>query len=251
VGARAGRLVTSGACVYAAGVMVNDTLVWLFDVDGTLLLTEGAGRKAIAAALQERYGVEDDLAHIAMAGRTDPLIVADALRAHGLEPDGEGERDALWQAIFAHMRRLMTPPRGGLLPGVSDCLDRVGDDPAWVPALLTGNVREMARIKLAAFGLYDRFAFGAFGDEAPDRNALAVIAVERAADLHGVPPSRCVVVGDTEHDIACARAAGAHVVAVATGGRPRALLAAHEPDLLLDDLREADRLMDWARTLSD
>lgn len=224
-------------------------IVWLFDVDGTLLLTEGTGRLAIAAGLRERYGVEDDLARVPMAGRTDLLIVADALRLHGLAPV-DAEHEALWRAIVAHMERLMDPPRGGLLPGVAELLDRVGREPGWVSALLTGNVAPMARIKLGAFGIHERFAFGAFGDEAPDRDALAVLAVRRAADRCGVPPARCVVVGDTEHDIACARAAGARAVAVATGGRTREVLAAHAPDLLLDDLTQADTLVDWARSLA-
>jgi len=224
-------------------------LVWFFDVDGTLLLTEGAGRRAIAAALRERFGVDDDLEHVPMAGRTDPLIVADAMRAHGLAFDGDGARVAFWDAVFDHMRRLMSPPRGGLLPGAAEAVERAGAEPGWTRALLTGNVHEMARIKLGAFGLWDRFEFGAFGDEAPDRNALAQVAVGRAAERCGAEPARCVVVGDTEHDIACARAAGARAVAVATGGRPRAELARHEPDLLLDDLRDPDALFDWAATL--
>jgi phosphoglycolate phosphatase len=220
-------------------------VVWLFDVDGTLLLTEGAGRLAIAAAVRDVFGIEDDLTTIAMAGRTDPLIVADVMRAHGLrfEP---GMRTRFWNAVFAHMRRLMDPPRGGLLPGARDLVERVREQPGWTPALLTGNVSEMARIKLGAFGIWERFGFGAFGDEAPDRDALAVVAVTRAAERCGASPDRCVVVGDTEHDIACARAAGAKAVAVATGSRTRAQLAQHEPDLLLDDLRESERLFDWA-----
>jgi phosphoglycolate phosphatase-like HAD superfamily hydrolase len=220
--------------------------VWLFDVDGTLLLTEGSGRKAIAAAIRERYGIDDDLAHVAMAGRTDPLIVADALRAHGLEHDGE----PLWHAIHAHMRRLMDPPRGGLLPGVAATLDAVAAEPGWTLALLTGNVREMAAIKLGAFGIHERFAFGAFGDEAPDRDALAIVAVARAAERYGVPASRCIVVGDTEHDIACARAAGAKAVAVATGSRTREQLAEHAPDLLLEDLTDPVGLVAWGRALA-
>lgn len=227
--------------------MRDTTLVWLFDVDGTLLLTEGAGRRAIAAALTERFGIEDDLAHIPMAGRTDPLIVNDALRHHGLALAEAGEeREALWRAIVGHMERLMTPPPGGLLPGVREVVDAVGREPGWVRALLTGNVREMARLKLSAFGIYEHFAFGAFGDEAPDRNALARVAVARAKERCGVPPERCVVVGDTEHDIRCARAAGAWVVAVATGSLTRDALAAHAPDLVLDDLADVRALVAWA-----
>lgn len=226
------------------------SLVWLFDVDGTLLLTEGAGREAISRALFEHYGIEDDLRSIPMAGRTDPLIVGDMARKHGLElAHGTPRHAEFWESTYRHMRELMTPPRGGLLPGVLNVLDAVAAEPTWVSALLTGNVPVMAELKLSAFGVWDRFDFGAFGSEAPDRNALARVAVARASERHGVAPSRCVVVGDTEHDIACARAAGAHAVAVATGGRTRSQLASHAPDLLLDDLSSPSLLIDWARGL--
>ncbi len=229
--------------------MTDRPLVWLFDVDGTLLTTENAGRMALAAGLREHYGIDDDLTSIPMAGRTDPLILGDAMRKHGIAPDGEADRAALWAAILGAMERLMTPPRGRLLPGVHAVLDHVDARPGWVPALLTGNVREMARLKLGAFGIWERFRFGAFGDDAADRDGIARVAVARAAAACGVPPSRCVVVGDTELDIACARAAGAHAVAVATGGRTRAQLAPHAPDLLLDDLADPAPLVDWAAAL--
>lgn len=224
-------------------------LVWLFDIDGTLLLTDGAAREALAFAVHESLGVEDDLRDIEFAGRTDPLILADILRKHGRAfEDGEGER--FWTAAYARMDALLTPGRGRLLPGVSDFLDAVGSEPDWVSALLTGNTTGMARIKLGHFGIAERFAFGAFGEEAPDRNALARIAVQRAAAGYGVPPGRCVVIGDTELDIACARAAGAPVIAVATGVRKRAELAAHRPDLLLDDLTQPADVLAWARGLA-
>ena len=102
------------------------SLVWLFDVDGTLLLTEGAGREAISRALFEHYGIEDDLRSIPMAGRTDPLIVGDMARKHGLElAHGTPEHHEFWESTYRHMRELMTPPRGGLLPGVLNVLDAV------------------------------------------------------------------------------------------------------------------------------
>jgi len=107
----------------------------------------------------------------------------------------------------------------------------------------------MARLKLEHFRLADRFEFGAFGEEAEDRDQLARLAVARAAERHGVTASQCIVVGDTEHDVACARAAGAHAVAVATGTRSRETLAAHAPDLLLDDLNGGE-LIEWARGLA-
>ena len=222
------------------------SLVWLFDVDGTLLLTKGAGRDALSLALHDAFGVVDDLSTIPFAGRTDTLILSDVLERHGLELV-DGARERFWGLVSTHMRALMDPPRGGLLPGVRPLLDAIGAEPGWVRALLTGNVAEMARIKLEAFGVYDAFAWGAFGEEAPDRNELARLAVRRAAERHGVPPERCVVVGDTEHDVACARAAGARVVAVATGGPTKEALRACGPDLLLDDLVDAARVLDWAR----
>jgi phosphoglycolate phosphatase len=222
------------------------SLVWLFDVDGTLLLTQGAGRDALSLALRDQFGVEDDLSGIPFAGRTDTLILADVLARHGLE-FRDGERERFWGRVTAHMRALMDPPRGGLLPGVRPLLDTIGAEPGWVRALLTGNVAEMARIKLEAFGVYDAFAWGAFGDEAVDRNELAKLAVRRAAERHGVTPERCVVVGDTEHDIACARAAGAKVVAVATGSQSSEALEACGPDLLVENFESVRPILQWIR----
>jgi phosphoglycolate phosphatase len=223
-------------------------LVWLFDIDGTLLLTEGAAREAFAFAVRERLGIADDLADIRFDGRTEPLIVADILVKHGLS-FGNGDEARFFDAVFERMRRTLVPPRGRLLAGVPQLLDRVGAEPAWLAALLTGNMTEMARIKLARFGLEGRFAFGAFGEEAADRNSLARVAVSRAAG-YGVPPSRCLVVGDTEHDIVCARAAGARAVAVATGVCRRETLEAHHPDLLLDSLADPGALLEFARDVA-
>lgn len=222
------------------------SLVWLFDIDGTLLLTQGAGREALVRALRAHYAIEDDLTGIPFAGRTDLLITNDIATRHGIE-FVDGQRARFFRAVAEEMRGLMRTPRGALLPGVADLLGAVAAEPRWVTALLTGNETEMARIKLEAYGIAHRFAWGTFGEEGPDRDAIACLAVERAAERHGVSPDRCVVVGDTEHDIACARAAGARAVAVATGSHSRERLAACAPDLLLDDLRDAAALIDWAR----
>ena len=221
-------------------------LAWLFDVDGTLLTTEGAAREAIAVAVRETLGVADPLGDIPFAGRTEPLILKDILDKHGAE-FRDGDEARFWNRVFDAMRGAFRPPRGRLLPGVEPLLDRIGEERDWVAGLLTGNMTEMARIKLERFGIRGRFAFGAFGEEADDRNALARVAVERVGRRYGVPPARCVVVGDTEHDVACARAAGALAVAVATGERSRAVLEENAPDLLLDDLADPAPLIEWAR----
>lgn len=224
-------------------------LVWLFDVDGTLVHTEGAGRTALEEAFRDVFGVEHALAGIPLAGRTDPLILGDALARHG-RAFANGERERFWAAAEAHLERLLTPPRGLVLPGVHALLDALETEPAHVRGLLTGNMPPFARLKLAAFGLFERFAFGTYGSDGPDRPAMARVAVARAAERWGAPPARCVVVGDTELDIDCARAAGAHVVAVATGGRSREQLAPRGPDLLLDDLTDAAAILRWARALA-
>jgi phosphoglycolate phosphatase len=224
-------------------------LVWLFDVDGTLLITDGAAREAFAYGVRESLGLEDPLTDVAFAGRTDPLILGDILRKHG-RVFAEGEESRFWATTYLRMETLLTPERGRLLPGVPELLAAVEREPGWVAALLTGNTTGMAHIKLSHFGIAERFAFGTFGEEAADRDALARIAVARAAELYGVPPGRCIVVGDTEHDIACARAAGARVVAVATGQRDRATLAARRPDLLLDDLSQPADCLAWARSVA-
>jgi phosphoglycolate phosphatase len=221
-------------------------LAWLFDVDGTLLTTEGAAREAFAIAVRESLGVDDALRDIAFAGRTEPLILKDILAKHRVQ-FSDGEEARFWNRVFDAMRARLQPPRGRLLPGVEPLLQRIGAEPEWVTGLLTGNMNEMARIKLERFGIEGRFAFGAFGEEAADRDALARTAVERVGRRYGVPPARCVVVGDTELDIACARAAGARAVAVATGARSRVELEPHAPDLMLDDLTVAGELIAWAR----
>ena len=224
-------------------------LAWLFDIDGTLLVTEGAARESFVHALRQHFGVADELGDIGFAGRTEPLILADILHKHRRRFE-DGEEARFWDAVFDHMRTLFVPGRGRLLPGVPELLDALEREPHWVSGLLTGNMTQMAHIKLTRFHLNRRFAFGTFGEEAPDRDQMARLAVRRAAERYGIPCHRCVVVGDTEHDVTCARAAGARVVAVATGPRGRDELMALAPDLVLDDLSETGELIDWAGAVS-
>jgi phosphoglycolate phosphatase len=221
-------------------------LAWLFDVDGTLLMTEGAARQAFGRAVRDRIGAEDDLRDVPFSGRIEPVILGDILRKHGRVFDTEDEA-RFWDSVFAHMRDLLPPGRGRMMPGIPGLLDRLEREPGWVLGLLTGNMTQMARIKLGHFGLFGRFRFGGFGEMGASRDALARSLVRRVGREYGVPPGRCVVVGDTEHDVDCARAAGARVIAVATGTSSRAELEACRPDLLLDDLGDAEAVAAWAR----
>jgi phosphoglycolate phosphatase len=218
----------------------------LFDIDGTLLLTGGAGQRAMDRAFEDEFGVKDAFASVSMAGRTDRWLVERALAQHGLLVS-EAHLDRFRARYVAHLGRSIHEAgrgRTGLMPGVPAALDRLEALIHVQLALLTGNYRDGAHIKLRHFGLWDRFAWGAFGDDHAERDALAVSAMAeaRARGLALADPTHAVVVGDTPFDIACARAAGARVVAVATGSHSADELRAHAPDLVLDDLTHVDAL---------
>jgi phosphoglycolate phosphatase len=227
---------------------MNRRHVLLFDIDGTLLLTDGAGSQALSDVLHARLGIRDELNGIAFAGRTDPLILGDILARHDVAL-GPSELAAFWDATYARATELLQPGRGRILPGVEALLERVAADPSWTSALLTGNNAPMAKIKLQHYGIDHWFAFGAFGNEAVDRNALARVAVERAVERGAAGAQDCVVIGDTPLDIACARAADAWAIAVATGSFSMEHLAPYEPDLLLADLVDPEPLLAFIRDL--
>lgn len=219
----------------------------LFDIDGTLVLTGGAGKRAMDRTFEELFGVGDAFAEVSMAGRTDRWLVESALERHGIPvtPARLEHFRARYLALLGASIGETGEGRRGVMPGVPDVLARLGALDHTHLALLTGNYARGAHIKLAHFGLWDHFAWGAFGDEYAERDALARAAVADAA-VRGIvlaDPSQAVVIGDTPFDITCARAAGARVVAVATGGHSLDQLQAHDPDLALEDLRDIDTLV--------
>jgi phosphoglycolate phosphatase len=225
-------------------------LVWLFDVDGTLIRSYGIARESFSAAAEAVLGVVDPLEDFAFAGGMDPLLLQGILARHGRTLTSV-EAARFWEVVRARTAAGLAAGRGRVLPGVEALLSAIAGEPEWLAGLLTGNGSEMARLKLGHYGLLDAFAFGNFGEEAPSRDDLARLAVSRARERWGVSPDRCVVVGDTEHDIRCARAAGAWAIAVATGTRTREHLEPVGPDLLLDDLGDTESLVAWARELTN
>ena len=193
----------------------------LFDIDGTLVLTGGAGVSAMNRACQEIIGHADALAGIPVAGRTDWIILHDTLGRIGHELD-EDLFARLRDAYLRHLREEILQPGKGVkdvMPGVRPLLDALGQRDDVFVGLLTGNFEEGARIKLEHFDLWRHFRCGAFGDDAADRNALVPFALARARErgLANIPPHHVIVVGDTPHDVACARAVDAVPVGVATG----------------------------------
>ena len=192
----------------------------LFDIDGTLLLSGGAGLRALNQTFLELFGTAKAFDGIPVAGRTDPLLLTDAAARAGIALDA-GQRQRFHDRYCDLLAReiLQPGPRKGLMPGVEELLRHVHQQPRLCVGLLTGNFARAARIKLEHFGLWRFFVYGAYGDDAAERDELVPVAVGRARAAGAVvrSPAHVVVIGDTPLDIRCATAAGARSIAVATG----------------------------------
>jgi phosphoglycolate phosphatase len=216
----------------------------LFDIDGTLITSGGAGEGALIDAMKQRFGIEEDLRGITIAGATDALIARMMLEKSGLSASPENIT-ALLDAYLSFLGQRLSRHAGYVLPGIVGLLDRLRQRKDCVLALLTGNLVRGAEIKLSHYGVWDYFEFGAFADDHHDRNELPKFARARALETHGeeFPPERVFVIGDTPRDIECGKAVGAKTVAIATGNYSRADLAVHNPDFLFDDLSDTEAVI--------
>jgi phosphoglycolate phosphatase-like HAD superfamily hydrolase len=221
-------------------------LVLLFDIDGTLVSTSGAGRLAMDAALAELFGVRVPIEQGSISGRTDRSIAREQFGLHGIQDNVDN-----WQRFIAgYLERLpasLARNGGRVLPGVVELLAELAGRPRTAVGLLTGNVPDGARIKLGHFGIDHHFRFGAYGHERYDRNhvaedALALVRREVGPD---VQPEQVWVIGDTPWDVRCAQAIGACSVAVATGFYSVETLAAEGPTLAVADLTDTAVRRAW------
>jgi len=223
----------------------------LFDIDGTLVLTGGAGIRAMNRACEELVGHPHALEGIPVAGRTDRIILTDVVTRAGHDLH-DGLLEQLRDRYIANLRTEIDRPgrlqsfeslgaRGGIksvMPGIRELLGILEQRDDVFLGLLTGNFKEGARIKLEHFDLWRYFRCGAFGDDAADRNELVPYAVDRARQLglHDIDPADILVVGDTPHDVACAHAVGAVPVGVATGGFTAQQLRDSGADIVYENL---------------
>jgi phosphoglycolate phosphatase-like HAD superfamily hydrolase len=216
----------------------------LFDIDGTLITSGGAGEKALIDAMRVRFGVDEDLSGFTLAGATDAAIARLLLEKHDLPTTPENIAGLL-DTYLHQLGELIGKHDGRLLPGIVALLARLHEEPSCVLALLTGNVVRGAEIKLTHYGVWDFFEFGAFADDHHDRNQLGRFAHARALERHGVdfPPESIYVIGDTPRDIECGRAVGAKTVAIATGHYSFEALRDHAPDLLFEDLSDTEAVV--------
>jgi phosphoglycolate phosphatase len=214
--------------------------VVLFDIDGTLVRTGGAGVRAFEKTFASQFNAPDATRNVKFAGRTDPSLVRECLTRHQIDPGAE-EFDRFFTTYVFWLQHLLMEAAGSVCPGTHELIDglqRLKNPP--LLGLLTGNIRLGAEIKLRHYDLWGLFETGAFGDDHEDRNQLAAIARDRASAHLGKPVSgdEILVIGDTPLDIRCAQAIQAKSLAVATGGATHADLAEHQPTVLLRDLTE-------------
>ncbi len=218
--------------------------ILLFDIDGTLVRTGGAGKAAMEAALKVAFGVTEIRDVVLYSGRTDRAIGRDLLSVHGIDPTPTNQV-RLQDAYLAHLPACLKTHGGAVCPGIGELLRDLHPRPGVVLGLLTGNIRVGAQHKLGHFGLWDFFACGGFGDEHFDRDDVARMAMAEVRSHLGreFDAGDVWVIGDTPLDVKCARAVGAKAVAVATGWHPIDELTAHEPDFVFADLSNPEELL--------
>lgn len=220
----------------------------LFDIDGTLIRTGGAGAVALDRALETLTGIREGMSRIRSAGKTDPLIVAEIFEtARPGEPlPGETLQAVLDRYVQNLAEELERAPEFRVMPGLPQLLETLVEDERAVVGLCTGNVEPGGRVKLRRGGLNDFFPFGGFATDHPVRAELTKIAVRKACEhaKEEIPAERVFVIGDTPHDISAARAAGVRVIAVATGPHPREELAPHNPDFLVEDMADVAKILE-------
>ena len=216
----------------------------LWDIDGTLIASGGAGMRALQAALHHVFGVAGSLADIDFAGRTDRWIMREVFRKFSLAPSPENFA-RFFDGYVAALPAELANPQARVLPGVREILQAAAAHGAMAQGLLTGNMRRGAQVKLGHHGLWEHFPFGAFGDDSEFRNDLGPHALRRAVAHHGVEFSadHVWIIGDTPHDIDCGRAIGARTLAVGTGGYSVDQLRTHGPTAVLEHLGDTDAVL--------
>lgn len=217
----------------------------LFDIDGTILLTDGAGTRAANRAFEKVHGLGDAMKGIDAAGKTDPLILREMF-GNGLSRDyTQEEAEELYREYVIFLEEEVENCRIEIMPGIPYLLESLSSRADVMLGIATGNIEYGARIKLRKSGLDSHFSVGGFGSDSGSREALIRVAIERAKirlrDSEDF--ERIYVIGDTPHDIVHGRAAGAVTVAVATGRYSLSELLEHRPDYLFEHLADYENVI--------
>ena len=210
----------------------------LFDIDGTLVHTGGAGIEAFRRTFAELFNARDGVEKLKFAGRTDVSLVREFFGLHHIAATPENFRRFFEEYVF-RLDYVLAHNKTGTCPGVREFLGALKELPhPPLVGLLTGNIRLGAEIKLRHFGLWEEFQTGGFADDDEERDKIAAVAKQRGSRLlqHELNGDEVLVIGDTPLDIRCGRAIKAKVLAVATGGAKLAELKQHQPDWAVEDL---------------
>jgi phosphoglycolate phosphatase-like HAD superfamily hydrolase len=221
----------------------------LFDIDGTLLSTNGAARRAFHRALLQVYGTAGPIDTHQFDGKTDPQIARELLTHAGLSQTRiDAALPQLFECYLAEMAAEVARPghTTSVYPGVHAMLTALVERTDVLVGLLTGNIAEGAALKLRSVGLEHYFGLGAYGSDSEERSDLPAIAVQRAFEKTGIgfQGKDVVIIGDTPHDVSCGRTLGVFALAVCTGRHSRERLLAEGADLVLDDLSDTTRVLD-------
>ncbi|HTJ44221.1 MAG TPA: HAD family hydrolase [Kofleriaceae bacterium] len=213
-------------------------ILYLFDIDGTLIRAGGAGARALDRVIEARYGIRSAMAGIDAGGKTDPWILEEMFALRFSRAPEPHEIEAILEAYPPVLaEECATSPRFTVLDGAFEIVSWLAAR-ACVVGLATGNTLAGARVKLARAGLWDHFAFGGYGSDSANRAEVVATAIKRGEAFAKAPPDHVVVVGDTMHDVRAAKACNALCVAVTTGTEPRTALEAGGADVVIDSLRD-------------
>lgn len=221
------------------------TRLVLFDIDGTLLTTNGHAVKAMLASAEAAYGVKAAWDTSTMNGKTELWIVHKLLGDAGLTREEIGPRlPGFWKRYVEELKGRLTPGNVTVFAGVREVLRLLAGREDLLVGLLTGNIEASAQVKLETAAL-DGFALGAFGEHHEDRSALPTLAVEAAARLRGesISGGEIIIVGDTPHDITCGKHLGVNTIAVATGKFGMEELQSHNPTHVFHDLSDTQAVL--------
>jgi phosphoglycolate phosphatase-like HAD superfamily hydrolase len=225
----------------------------LFDIDGTLISSGGAGTKSMDMAFEDLFGISGAFREISMAGKTDLQIIREGLCLHA-QMTSDGVIPKAQKAYLSHLSgEIHRTTSKHLKPGILSALQALRQTPEeYSLGLLTGNLQEGARIKLKAFGIYDYFLSGAFGSDNEDRNKLLPIVVDRFSVIlnRRFSYQQCIIVGDTPRDVDCAKPYGARCLAVATGPYNAEELQSAGADFVMTDLSDTQAFLETIRLLA-
>ncbi len=211
-----------------------------------------AAGAALVSATREVFGSIGRMERISFHGKTDPLILRESLAGMGFDPDDIRNRiPDLKEKYFTYLEIFLQKEQCRLMPGIKSLIMDLKLEDDSILGLLTGNFAQSARIKLDRFSLFPQFSFGVYGDDGDMRDELPPVAQKRIREIHGIdlPFNRIVIIGDTVHDVRCAKHSGAVSIAVGTGWTSRDEILDEKPDYFFEDLGDIELVMGTIRSI--